>query len=97
MAHPNDDQMASDRLSIFLAGGVPSRDDGPIRIDASSFGTPQDWEWSAYSYCTAMLSGTRGGTAGGTVEVSAAALGILLHFTERLAIQQGLIPEEEGA
>lgn len=85
------EQLRSDRLSLFLAGGAPSLDCGVISIEASSMGTTEDWEWSAVVYCKCALNGTRGGADGGTVEVSAAALGILLGMVERLAIKQGLI------
>jgi hypothetical protein len=63
---------------------------------AAEIGTAEDWAWSAVSYLKAALTGTCGGTLGGSVEVSAAAVGLLLTYVERLASEQGIIPVSGG-
>ncbi|MDB5583382.1 MAG: hypothetical protein JWR80_8558 [Bradyrhizobium sp.] len=55
-------------------------------------GTPDEWAHSAVSYLKCMLNGTQGGTLGGSVAVSAAAIGIVLTYVERLEIAAGIIP-----
>lgn len=94
---PDDrEQRRSDRLSIFLAGGRPGFQAGPLQVEAASLGTPEDWAWSAVSYLKTALAGTQGGTKGGTVEVSAAAVGVLLGYVEKLAGEAGVIGGGDG-
>jgi hypothetical protein len=90
--HHDPEQRTSDRLQTFLSGGKPERVVGPLSITAASLGTPDDWAHSAFSYLSCMLFGTQGGALGGTVEVSASAVGVLLGYVERLEIEAGIIP-----
>jgi hypothetical protein len=90
--HRDREQRSSDRLETFLSGGKPEQVVGPLSITAASLGTPDDWAHSALSYLSCMLFGTQGGTLGGTIEVSAAAVGVALGYVERLEIEAGIIP-----
>jgi hypothetical protein len=92
LSQQEDDQLSSDRLNVFYSCGCPDRVVGPVSIQASALGTPDEWAWSAVAYLKTALAGTEGGALGGSVDVSAAAVGTVLAYVERLASAAGIIP-----
>lgn len=89
IAFPNPAERESDRLDALI-------DASGIDHAAGALGTADEWAWSAVSYLKCMLSGTQGGYLGGTVEVSAAAICIVLGYVESLASEMGVIPSPNG-
>jgi len=70
-------------------GDVALDDDAQLEADAAAMGSPDDWAWSAIMYLKGRLEGPLVGT--GSVTVSAAAVGLVLGYVERLAGELGII------
>jgi hypothetical protein len=83
-------QLSSDHLSMLIEGMGLLDGEAGITVKPQAFGTADDWAWSAVSYLKCATS-RPGVVPSGKVEVSIAAISILLGFAEQLAEKIGLI------